>query len=79
MQPRDGGLKRLLEQPGARPRIGRAVASLMGVGIVTIGVLGVLLGWHLKRRARLIRERLGQPRRTFHPSDFPATEPPPEA
>ena len=74
MAPRGGGLKRLLKQPGARPRIGRAVASLMGVGILTIGVLGVLLGWHSKRRARVIRERLGPPRPTLKHIDNAPTE-----
>jgi len=55
-------LRRLLEKPEARPRVRRAVASLLGVGVVTIGAVGALLIWHLVRRGRLIRERLGLPR-----------------
>lgn len=55
-------LRRLLEKPEARPRVRRAVASLLGVGVVTIAAVGVLLIWHLVRRGRLIRERLGPPR-----------------
>jgi hypothetical protein len=32
--------------------------------LVTIAILGLLLIWHLIRRARLIRERLDSPRET---------------
>ena len=60
-------LKAILEQPGAKSRVGRAVASLIGVGILSIGVLGGLLIWHASRRARLIRERQPPPRNTSLP------------
>lgn len=40
----------------------RAVASLLGVGVVSIGVIGALVIWHLVRRGRLIREGLQPPR-----------------
>jgi hypothetical protein len=40
----------------------RAVVSLLGAGVVAIGAIGLLLIWHISRRARLIRERLGPPR-----------------
>ena len=37
------------------------MASLLGVGVVSIGVVGWLTVWHLVRRGRLIRERLNPP------------------
>ncbi len=56
----------LLERPDLAPRdrsrIGRAVAALLGAGLVATAALGVLAIWHLVRRGRLIRERLGSPR-----------------
>lgn len=56
-------LKRILdERPEARARLGRAVAELLGTGLFALAVLGGLLVWHVRRRARLIRERLGPPR-----------------
>ena len=54
--------RRLLERPDARPKVVRAVGSLLGVGIATIGVIGALVIWHLVRRGRLIREGLNPPR-----------------
>jgi hypothetical protein len=60
--PAPSRLRRLLERPDARRRLARAVASLLGVGIATIGVIGALLIWHLVRRGRLIREGLNPPR-----------------
>jgi hypothetical protein len=60
--PAPGRLRRLMERPDARRKVVRAVGSLLGVGIVTIGVIGVLLIWHLVRRGRLIREGLNPPR-----------------
>lgn len=48
----------LAERPEARPRIARAVGGLLAVTLVTVAAVGVLLIWHLRRRARLIRERL---------------------
>jgi hypothetical protein len=56
-------LRRLLdERPEARPRIGRAVAVLLGTGLVAFAAFGALLIWHVVRRGRLIRERLSAPR-----------------
>ncbi len=61
-EPATGRLRRLLERPDARRKVVRAVGSLLGVGIATIGVIGALLIWHLVRRGRLIREGLDPPR-----------------
>lgn len=56
-------LRRILdERPEARPRLGRAVAGLLGTGLVALAALGALLLWHVRRRGRLIRERLNSPR-----------------
>jgi hypothetical protein len=56
-------LRRILdERPEARPRLGRAIASLLGTGLVALAALGGLVIWHLVRRGRLIRERLEPPR-----------------
>jgi hypothetical protein len=61
--PRRSRLRRILEErPEARPRLGRAVASLLGTALVAVLAIGVLLLWHVKRRGRLIRERLSAPR-----------------
>ncbi|MFI5455201.1 MAG: hypothetical protein ACHRXM_07080 [Isosphaerales bacterium] len=62
-EPRRSRLRRILdEHPAARPRLGRAVAVLLGTGLVAFAALGALLLWHVKRRGRLIRERLNSPR-----------------
>jgi len=61
-EPRRSRLRQLLERPGARRPLGRAVASLLGATVVSIGVIGALVVWHLIRRGRMIRERLGPPR-----------------
>jgi hypothetical protein len=45
-----------------RNRVGKAAVALMGTGLVAIAVLGGLLIWHLVRRGRLLRERLGPPK-----------------
>ena len=65
----DGGergrtpLRRILdENPEARPRVGKAIAALLGAGLVTLAALGGLLIWHIMRRGRLIRESLNSPR-----------------
>ncbi len=52
----------LAERPEARTRLSRAVGSLLATALVAIAVLGFLLIWHLRRRAQLIRDRLGPPR-----------------
>ena len=59
--------------PRDRARIGGAAAALLGSGLVAIVVLGALAIWHLVRRGRLIRERLGSPRDVR----LPSVEPPP--
>lgn len=62
-EPPQSRLRRILdESPRNRSRIGRAVAALAATALVTIAVLGILLIWHLVRRARLIRERLDPPK-----------------
>jgi hypothetical protein len=67
-------LRRLLdERPEARPRIGRAIAILLGTGLVAMAALGALLIWHMVRRGRLIRERLSAPRVVRLP-EFPTPE-----
>jgi hypothetical protein len=60
-------LRDLLDRPEARPRVTQAVARLLGVTIAAIGVIGVLVIWHLVRRGRLIRNRLRPPRATLLP------------
>jgi hypothetical protein len=55
-------LRRILdERPEARPRLGRAIAILLGTGLVSLAAIGALSIWHLVRRGRLIRERLNAP------------------
>jgi hypothetical protein len=61
-QRRRSWLRRLLDRPDAAPRVRQAVVSLLGVGVVSIGVVGWLIIWHLVRRGRLIREGLNPPR-----------------
>ena len=62
-QPKRSRLGQILaERPEARFRLSRAVGSLLVTVLVAIAVLGLLLIWHLRRRAQLIRDRLGPPR-----------------
>jgi hypothetical protein len=61
-QGRRSWLRRLLDRPDAAPRVRKAVASLLGVSVLSIGVVGWLTIWHLVRRGRLIRESLAPPR-----------------
>jgi hypothetical protein len=73
-EPPRSRLRRILdERPEARPRIGRAVATLLGTGLVTFAAFGALLIWHMVRRGRLIRERLSAPRVVRLP-EFPTPE-----
>ena len=72
--PAPSRLRRLLERPDARRKVVRAVGSLLGVGIATIGVIGALMIWHLVRRGRLIREGLNPPR-VVHLPGLEPTEP----
>jgi hypothetical protein len=55
-------LKELLGRPEARGPVSRAVVSLLAAALVSMAVLGALLIWHMARRARLIRQKLGPPR-----------------
>jgi hypothetical protein len=65
-EPRPSRLRQILDQqPQARRRLGRAVASLLGASLVAVAALGALLIWHLIRRGRLIRERLSPPRKVW--------------
>ena len=66
-QPRPSRLREILEKPGAKPRVGRAIASLFGVVIVSIALIGCLLIWHAVRRGRLIRQRQPPPRNVTLP------------
>ena len=62
-EPRRNWLSRIIGHgPAARKRLGEAVASLLGTAHGGAGAIGGLLIWHLSRRARIIRERLGPPR-----------------
>jgi hypothetical protein len=51
----------LREHPEARPRLGDAIGSLLKVVVATLAIIGLLAIWHLRRRAQLIRDRLGSP------------------
>jgi hypothetical protein len=70
-EPPRSELSRLLKRPDARPRVSRAVASLLAASVAAIAVVGALIIWHLVRRGRLIREGLNHPR----PVRWPAVEP----
>jgi hypothetical protein len=76
----DGGergrtpLRRILDQnPEALPRVGKAVAALLGTSLVTLAALGGLLIWHIMRRGRVIRESLNSPR-VVRPLEPPGEE-----
>lgn len=57
-------LKQILsERPEERPRVRDAVVSLLGTAVAAIAIIGLLLIWHLKRRAQRIRDQLAPPRR----------------
>jgi hypothetical protein len=74
VKPPRSRLRQILEEkPEARPRLGRAIAALLGTGLVTLAALGGLLIWHIMRRGRLIRERLNSPR-IVRPLEPPGTE-----
>jgi hypothetical protein len=71
--PRTRLRKILDERPEAHPRIGKAIAALLGTGLVTLAAMGALLIWHIKRRSRLLRERLDPPR-IAPPLELPGKE-----
>ncbi len=61
--PRRTPLRRILdESPQSRRRLSRAIVALSSAALVALAAIGVLLAWHIRRRARLVRERLGPPR-----------------
>jgi hypothetical protein len=67
-EPPRSRLSRILaEQPEARPRLRRAVSSLIATTLVAITAIGILLIWHFRRRAQLIRDRLSPPRKVSFP------------
>lgn len=57
----------LAERPEARPRLKSAVSSLIATALVAFAAIGILLIWHFKRRAQLLRDRLAPPRKTSYP------------
>ena len=57
----------LAERPEARPRLKSAVSSLIATTLVAFAASGILLIWHFKRRAQLLRDRLAPPRRITYP------------
>lgn len=62
-EPRRSWLSRIIGRgPTARKRLGEAVAALLGTSLVALAAIGGLVIWHLIRRGRIIRERLGPPR-----------------
>jgi hypothetical protein len=62
-EPRRNWLRRIIEKgPAARRRLGDAVAQLLGTTLVALAAIGGLVIWHLVRRGRLLRDRLGPPR-----------------
>ena len=61
-------LRRVIaENPVARRRVGQVYAEFLAVLLVAIAGLAALVLWHLARRGRLIRHRLGQPRPVIWP------------
>jgi hypothetical protein len=65
--------------PAARDRLSRAYAQLLAVVLASVAGIAVLVLWHLARRGRLIRDRLGSPRQVRwpeHPADRDRTEEP---
>ena len=62
-EPRRNWLRRIIGRgPTERKRLGEAVAALLGTALVALAAIVGLLIWHLIRRGRIIRERLGPPR-----------------
>jgi hypothetical protein len=81
-EPRRSRLSRILaERPEARPRLRHAVSSLIATALVAFAAMGILLIWHFRRRAQLIRDRLSPPRKVSLPDlattpDDEQTQPP---
>ncbi|HEU5115940.1 MAG TPA: hypothetical protein VFT74_04620 [Isosphaeraceae bacterium] len=60
MKPPDS--KDVPQSDSARSRVGSAIALWGTLTLSGVSILGAFTLWHLKRRARLVRERLGPPR-----------------
>jgi hypothetical protein len=52
-----------------RRRVGEALRLWGGTTLGGVVVLGALAIWHLKRRGRVVRERLGNPREIEWPEE----------
>src|SRR5262249_24393380 len=75
-EPRRSRLGHILaEHPEERPRLWRAVSSLIGASVVALAAIGILLVLHLPHRAQLIRDRLSPPRRVSLPELSPTSKP----
>jgi hypothetical protein len=57
----------LADQPEARPRLRSAVSSLIATSLIAFATMGILLIWHFKRRAQILRDRLAPPRKVSLP------------
>ena len=64
-------------RPDERVRIGRAVAILLGWGLVASTVLALLALWHLIRRGRSLRANLAPPKIVSLPEIEAKPGPPP--
>ena len=62
----------LAERPEARPRLKSAVSSLIATTLVAFAAIGILLIWHFKRRAQILRDHLAPPRRIIYPELDPS-------
>lgn len=73
-KPKRSRLRQILdEKPEERPRLGKAIFALLSTTLASLAVIGVLLIWHIKRRAALMRERLSPPR-PVAPLELPGQE-----
>lgn len=67
-------------RPEVRHRLGRALATWTALTLAAVVLLGALAVWHLVRRGRLLRDRLGPPRKVEVPDwahNRPEDEPSP--
>jgi hypothetical protein len=70
-------LRRILdESPQARTRITRAVSALASAALVGFAAVGLLLAWHIRRRARRLQEGLAPPRIVRWPDLEPGPQEP---
>lgn len=76
--PKKTRLSRILkEHPEARDRLRRTVGGLLWVVLASVVAIALLGVWHLRRRADLIRSRLGEARGGSLP-EFSKERPPPD-